>query len=251
MRPNKNTLQPSLSEKFSGLIWKLKVHERGLIAIETRNAESRQVAFSAFDFITGETKFKEKTYDEGWNLSLAFAGQQNIVLNGYEHAQTPESKGILSVSSQDGSIIWQQFNVSLNDVQNAGMQVYDSRIQPRRYYWIDHNSAAVIPAPGSDVNPAIFFPEIDNKFIIPAIISHGVLAGELSVLHHSDKVIVSFHEVNADQMQQRLVVYQGDKILLDDILISGIQKLQPEAFFIQQNHLFCIRSKEEIVAYLV
>lgn len=39
-------------------------------------------------------------------------------------------------------------------------------------------------------------------------------------------------------MQQRLIVYQQDSIFLDDIMISGIQKMQPEAFFIQNNQLF-------------
>ncbi len=251
MRPNINTLTPSLSEKFCGLIWKVKVYRSGLIAIETRNTEQKQVSFSAFSFITGEMYFKEKSYDESWNLSLAFAGSGNLVLTGYEHAGSPESKGILSVSTKDGSIIWQRFNISLNSVKEGGLQVYDPRLQPRKYYWIDHSTAAIMEAPLNDIETPIIFPGIDNSFIIPAFVECGVLAGELSVLCYSDKVIVSFHEVYNGQLKQRLVVYQGDKILIDDILISGIQKLQPEAFFIQQNHLFYIRNKEEILAYLV
>lgn len=251
MRPNKNTLTHSLSERFSGLIWKIKVHESGVIALETRNTELKQVSFSACNFITGKTYFKEKQYHENWNLSLAFAGEGNLILNGYEHAETPENKGIISVNIYDGSIIWQQFNISLNAVQDGGLQVYDPRLHPRKYYWIDHISAATTAAPSSDIDTTIIFPRIDNSFILPSFINHGVLAGELSVLSWFDKVIVSFHEINNDQLKQRLVVYQGDKVLIDDILISGIQKLQPEAFFIQQNHLFCIRNKEEILAYLV
>lgn len=52
-------------------------------------------------------------------------------------------------------------------------------------------------------------------------------------------------------MQQRLIVYQQNSIFPDDIMICGIQKLQPEAFFIQNNQLYYIRNKNELVSYLV
>ncbi|RYE28510.1 MAG: DUF4905 domain-containing protein, partial [Sphingobacteriales bacterium] len=211
----------------------------------------KQVCFSSLNFITGEMNFRERSYEESWNLSLAFAGGENLILNAFEHAQTPESKGILSIDAKDGSVIWEQYNISLNEVRSGGIQVYDARIQPRKYYWIDHIMGSVIPQPTNDIHADIIFPEIDNTFIIPEFVEHDPLAGELSVLAYSGSVFLSFHEISNGQMKQRLVVYQGDKILLDDILISGIQKLQPEAFFIQQNHLFYVRNKEEILAYLV
>ena len=52
-------------------------------------------------------------------------------------------------------------------------------------------------------------------------------------------------------MQQRLIVYQQNSIFPDDIMSCGIQKLQPEAFFIKNNLLFYIRNKNELVSYLV
>ena len=234
------------------MIWKVKIHGSGVIAIETRNSELKQVLFSAFSFITGETYFKEQVYEENWNLSLAFAGAKNLVLNAYEHAETPESKGILSVNMRDGSIIWQKFNISLNQVQDEGLQVYDSRLQPRKCYWIGHFTAEGIAPPVADPHDmGIIFPETSNSFILPSFIKYGVIAGEVSTLYYSEKVFLSFHEIESGYLKQRLIVYQEDKVLIDDILISGIQKLQPEAFFIQQNHLFYIRNKQEIIAYLV
>ncbi len=252
MRPNKNTLEPGLSELFSGLIWKVKIHRSGIIAIETRNLELKQVLFSALNFLTGEIYFNEQVYQEVWNLSLAFAGEKNLILNAYEHAETPESKGILSVTVNDGSIIWQKFNISLNQALDEGLQVYDTRVQPRKYYWIDQLTAEIKAPPLADPSdPEIIFPETDSSFVFPYFINHGVLAGELLALRYSDKVFISFHEIENDFLKQRLIVYQEDKVLIDDILISGIQKLQPEAFFIQQNHLFYIRNKQEIISYLV
>lgn len=252
MHPKIDIPIPCLSEKFSGLIWKVQVHKAGIIALETRNTEAKEVYFSAFNFSTGETYFKEKSFDEKWNLSLAFAGEKNLLLIAREHSNTPENKGIISVNTVDGSINWQKFNISLNEPREAGLQVYDSRIQPRKYYWIDHISGEVVSQPaGREAEDDLIFPEADPAFLIPSFIEHDILVGELMVLTNSDKVFLSFHERQGEFLKQRLVVYQEDKVLIDDILISGIQKLQPEAFFIQQNHLFYIRHKEEIVTYLV
>lgn len=247
-----NLIKPCLSERFSGLIWKVQVHQSGVLGIETRNTELKQVSFSAFNFKTGETYFKDQTYDEKWNLSLAFAGERNLILSAREHSETPENKGVISIHTLDGSIRWQKFNISLNQVGEAGLQVYDSRFQPRKYFWVDHISGEIITAPLlHEAVENLFFPETDPFFVIPSFIEHGFLVGELVVLTHSGKVFLSFHERDGEFFKQRIVVYQDDKVLIDDILISGIQKLQPEAFFIQQNHLFYIRQKEEMVTYLV
>lgn len=252
MRPNNNTLSVSLAEKFSGLIWKVKIHVSGLIAIESRNSDSKEVSFSVFNFLSGETYFKEKVYDESWNLSLAYLTGSNLILNGYEHADSPESKGIISVDVNTGSVIWQKFNVSLNSIQENGLEVFDPRLQPRKYQWIDHLKAEPIPVPFDlKENIGILFPQASHSGILPPFISQNEIIGDISGLVYADYVFVSFHEKKNSNMQQRMVVYQGDRILLDDILISDIQKLQPEAFFIQQNHLFYIRNKQEIISYLV
>ncbi|WP_411275414.1 DUF4905 domain-containing protein [Daejeonella sp.] len=252
MRPNNTTAKASLTERFSGLVWKVMVHRSGVLAVETRNIELKQVLFSAYNYITGETYFKEKGFKENWNLSLAFAGEENLILIGYKHTETPESKGVFSVNIKDGNIFWQKFDISLNKIKDDALQVYDPRIQPKKYSWINHKTAALIAEPNEvKVDSEIIFPEVDNSFVIPAFVEHGRLVGELLILHFADKVFLSFHETEKGLLRQRIVVYQDDKVIIDDILISGIQKLQPEAFFIHRNHLFYIRGKEEMVTYLV
>lgn len=247
-------MQPVISEKFSGLIWKIKVQgPLGLMAVETRNSDLKQVAFTVLNFISGHVHFKEVSYNEQWNLSLAFIGDKNLVINGYGHSDRPESKGIMSVSLTDGSVIWEKFNISLNEVNASGIQVYDSRFQPRKFDWIDHLSSNAIEAPalGQDPDSVILFPETDQSINIPSFIKHGEITGDILSLTFADKKILSFHEAKDGFFCQRLIVYQEDKVLIDDILISGIQKLQPEAFFIQQNHLLYVRDKREIISHLV
>ena len=40
-------------------------------------------------------------------------------------------------------------------------------------------------------------------------------------------------------------------IVIDDIIIDDIQKLQPESFFMMNKQLLYIRNKNEIVSYFV
>jgi uncharacterized protein DUF4905 len=253
MRPDKNTLQPVLAEKMNGLIWKLKVNTNGLLAIESRNPTAKEVSFSVFDFRTGKPHFRERTYTEPWNLSLAFIGKENVVLTGYDHPGSPESKGIISLDNLSGEILWEKFNLALHEVRNNGLKVFDPRFQPRRFQWIDHLTGTAIENP-SEYFPEdehILFPENVDESSLPEYVTHGQIVGEILQLSFGNEIFASFHEAIGDYLQQRLIGYQDDRILLDIILNSGIQKLQPEAFFIQQNHLFCIRDKQEIISYFV
>lgn len=254
MQFTKDKLKLIFSEKFKGLIWKILINEqRGLLAIENRDSELKQVCFSVLNLKNGEINFKEKAFEEPWTLNLVYTGEENLVLTDYEHSNSPESKGILSVNIRDGSLLWQKYNLSLNQIQDIGIQVYESRIYPRKYTWIDHVSSVTISDPGEIIpeKKSLLLPELQESPNLPEFFKHLKIAGDILILNYKGLNIISFHEQMDNYMTQRLIVYQDNNILLDDILIPGIQKLQPEAFFIQSNQLFYIRNKNEIVSYLV
>jgi len=251
---NNYKLTQILSEKFEGIIWKIVLNEKyGLIAIESRDTELRQTAFSVINYTTGETLFKQKVFEEPWDLNLAYIAEKNLIITAYGQAVSPESKGIISIRIQDAEVQWEHYNLTLNWANNDGLQVYDPRINPRRYFWISYKKGEPIEEP-DHISPemnALLFPQLIDSFVIPNFILREELIGETSVLVFQNLTIISFHEKKKNNIQQRLLVYQEDSILLDEILIRDIQKLQPESFFTQKNLLFYIRNKNEIVSYLV
>ncbi len=254
MYPVEHILQPVLTEQLSGFVWKIEIEsENGLIAIESRSPEDKQAAFSVMNFIDGRIYFLERRYDQSGSLNLAWLGRDNLILHGYEGLETPESKGVTCVHSRSGEIIWRKFNISLDHATKNGLRVYDPRLQPRRYYWLDHLSGETISTPQitETTRTEIILPRQDAGFHLPPFLEVGEIRGEIQILYYNSRFFVAFHEINDGIMKQRLVVYQDNSVLLDDILISGIQKLQPEAFFIQQNHLIYIRDKKIIISYLV
>lgn len=251
---NTNKIRPVLSEKFEGIIWKIKVNEKwGLIAIESRTLESKKTSFSVINYKTGEILMKEKIFQEPWNLNLAYIAEKNLIITAYNQPGSPEGKGIISVNIQDAEVLWEHYNLSLNKSLDEGLQVYDTRINPRRLSWISHIKGEII-AESDNINlndETVIHPDLRTQFVIPDFVLRGEIVGDLSVLSVRDRTIISFHEKVQNNIQQRLLVYQDDTILLDEILISDIQKLQPESFFMEKNHLFYIRNKNEIVSYLV
>jgi len=251
---NKNILSPIFSIKFGGIIWKIEVNDKyGLIAIESRSLESKKTSFSVINYKTGEVLIKEKIFQETWNLSLAYIAEKNLIITAFNQAGSPESKGIISVNIQDAEVLWEHYNLSLNKVSDEGLQVYDPRINPRRLSWISHiHGENIAESVKIEQNyETLIHPEFRTQFSIPDFILREEIVGDLSVLCVRDLTIISFHEKVQNNIQQRLLVYQDDTILLDEILIGDIQKLQPESFFMQKNHLFYIRNKNEIVSYLV
>jgi hypothetical protein len=251
---NTNKLRPILSEKFEGIIWKIEINEKNdLIAIESRIAESRKTSFSAFNYNTGDILLKEKSFQEPWNLNLAYIDEKVLIITANNQEGSPECKGIISVNIQNAKILWEHYNLSLNAINDLGLQVFDPRISPRRLSWINHLNGENISEVKNVafVNRTLLLPDLKNQFTFPDFILKEEIVGDISVLNFRDKTIISFHEKVNNNIQLRLLVYQYNSILLDEILIRDIQKLQPESFFIQKNHLFYVRNKNEIVSYLV
>ncbi len=253
MYEDKNRLDQCLNQRFDGLIWKIEVQAAGpLLAIETRNEESRDPLFSVFNFKSGAINFKEKSWPVPGNPVLVHLGPESMLLTGFEDDSSPQTKGITCIDPLTGEIRWQRFNISYHSANNGSVYVYDPRLQPRRYYTIDETSGETIDGENIVTEPAAsLFPESGDVDSIPLSVSHGELAGEIISLKFNGKGFTCFHELMNGILQQRIIVYQDDTVLLDDILISGIQKLQPEAFFIHQNHLLYVRDKREIISYLV
>ena len=254
MALKEENLKQVFSEKFKGLIWKIRIHEKNeYMAIESRHLESKNVSFSVLDLQTGKIFFKERSYLEPMNLNLAYAAQKNLILTVNEHVESPESKGLISINVLNGEILWERYNFSFNQADSSGLQVYDPKIYPRNYLWINHlNAENISKQENSSTRISdLLFPDLFESYVLPNFIEHGLIIGQISVLHKDGLSIVSFHQKMKNNMQQRLVVYQDDRIFIDEIIIDDIQKLQPESFFMMNKQLLYIRNKNEIVSYFV
>ncbi len=252
---DKYTLKPSLSETFKSIIWKIETDDsESVVAIETRNSSDRISHYSAYNYASGECLFKEVMVEDSWHWGLDRVHQGTVFLHSYVHESHPEHKGIIALNKR-GKIAWQQFNKTLYDVSDEGLVVYNPKIQPKTF-------ELIAPADGSEVagNTKNFRP-VQRNIIVPDILSDPSVVNHLLpdnfvapvfYKQFNDKIILVYHVKKDLLFSQQLAVYQDGNLILKDILASDIQKLNPEAFFIERNHLFCIRNnKQQFVSYLV
>jgi hypothetical protein len=249
-----SNVEQIFSHKFTGLIWRIKFNESiGCIAIESRELLNKKVLFTVFNYKTGQIHFKEKAFAHPLNSNLNLISSSCILLSLNEHIERPETKGLIAVDIHSGKVLWERYNLALHQFYSNAIEVYDPRISPRKLYYIDPISAdpiTIIPIL-DDNEQGPQFPQLINEVKIPQLIKSDKLNGDIYYMDYNGKNIFSFHEVVENKMHQRLIVYQGDRTILNEILIQDIQKLQPESFFILSDQMFFIKNKNEIVSYFV
>lgn len=251
----KYTLKPTLKEKFKGIIWKIETDALNhVIAIETRDPENREAFFSAFDFSTGKTLFKEISVDDSWNWGLEKTVEKTFFLHSYINDKTPEHKGIIALNGE-GKISWAAYNKALEAIAVEGLIAYNPSVQQKQLELLKPATGEVIK--NRIINYTLLPKEIYFPQILPSEspLRTGInesITGPVFYIHYNDKDCISFHSLVNEIISQQLIIKQGDSIFHREILEQNIQKINPEPFFIEQNHLFCIRdNKREIVTYLV
>ncbi|MGX5689609.1 DUF4905 domain-containing protein [Arcticibacter tournemirensis] len=252
---NKYTVKLTLCEKFKGIIWKVETdYKLNIVAIETRDAESHTTAISAFDFSTGRCLFKELQVEDSWNWGLDRVTSGIIFVHGYISEKSPEHKGIIALNEL-GEVAWQHYNKTLYTIAEEGLIAYNPSVQPRMLELLSPQNGQMIKYGIKEYNSVhrdIIVPVVVNQDALPDKSLAENIAGPILFAQFKGKDIFSFHMVNGNTFSQKLVVYEHDNIILNEFLAINIQKFNPEAFFIEHNHLFCIRNnKQEFVSYLV
>lgn len=252
----KYTLKPALQANFNGIIWKVETDPTSrVIAIETRNPKDRTASFSAFNFETGTPLFKEVTVEDSWHWGLDMACHEMVYLHSYINEKTPEHKAIIALNSS-GNIAWQIYNRTLDSAIADGLVVYNPTVQQKHFELLDPASGEMLKSNISNLVPLdrnVYFPETTTEpSLLLRIGEIGTLVGTASLLVYNNKDCISFHAVKDSILSQYLLIISNGSVIHEEILEHNIQKLNPEPFYIEQDHLFCIRNnKAEIVAYLV
>jgi hypothetical protein len=137
-------LKATITKSFKDRIWKVDLDSQNpIIAIETRAVEDHKTYFSAFNYATGETLYKEITVPDSWHWSLDKVHKGTIFLHSYVHDGSPEHKGIIAIATS-GEIIWQHYHLTLHAVTNAGLLAYNPKVQPKMLQLLSAQTGEVI-----------------------------------------------------------------------------------------------------------
>lgn len=242
-------LQPYITEKFTGVIWRLEIDEiSDTICIETRDETEKLVSFSSIGLNDGKVHFKELTTEERWLTGIETVYDSVLLLHNYFSQNGPLHKGIIAINAITGETLWSNYTHAFETLTKDGPILYNTQIHPKKLYLADVHTGATTRVYEPTVNTAI-----KNNIIAPEIADATAFTAPLppfgnsvQYLDYNHYRIVSLHSIQAGTLQQWLFVMDGAGKVYEDLLNTDIQKLQPESFILHKHRLIYIKNKSEL-----
>ncbi len=244
-------VKTTLDEEFQSVIWKIEIDSaNNLIAVETRSAESHTATLSAYNYLTGVCYFKELSIEAGWHWHLDRVYSEFVLLYGYTAPSSPEHKGIIAIDINSGKVCWQIFHLTLTEVSNKGIIAYNPLLQSKKPILLDIKNGNQITDFNGEFTPVVrdvSFPEMMTTSMEKAAFLPANIAGIVAYAKVNSKECYSFHILENGSYIQYLIITGNGEVLKKEILASGIQKLNPEAFFTSGHAVFAVKGNNRRV----
>lgn len=235
------------------MVWRIEVDTAArLLAVETRDKETGQPSFSAFDYQSGASFIDEKPYGNR-NWVLAGIADSKLIAKAFGQ-NSPDGAGIACIDIASGDLLWEQFNYVLMHVGNQQLTVrhrnfaggYEQYLDPTTGNLTQFNKNAGKPTEADIVLPRRY----ENN--LPECLAGYPVYGDLFYCQIGPKRLWAFHEAMQGGYRVRMVITNGLTVLADQIVLPELTKMTPELFFMIGQQVFIISdNKQEIVAYLV
>ena len=221
------------------------------IFLEVRDSEEKKVSFAAIDLLNNQLLFKNLTTPERWLTGIEAAYDGVLLLHFYQSETGPTHNGLLAVDAATGKTLWSNYSYSFDYLSINGPILYDPRMQPRKLFLADIKTGAT-----TRIYEPFVYQELNNGIILPEVKAPGFLplnflpvhpfGNMIHYLEYNNLRIVSLHALKGGGLTQLLYIVDGGNDVYDDLLNTGIQKIQPEAFIIYKDRLIYIKNKSEL-----
>jgi hypothetical protein len=245
-------LIPHISQQFSGTIWRMEIDPvTSTLFAEVRDEAGKQVSFASVNLISGEVNFEDITADERWLTGIESAYKGVLLLHNYQSPGSPAHKGLIAIDGENGAVLWSNYNYTFNHLSKNGPICFDNRLQPNKLFLADIQSGATTrayqPLVDEDPDTTIVLPDMINTADITGLNIPVEPFGNIAhQLHYNCYRIVSLHALKHDGLHQLLYVFVDGLQVFGDTLNTGIQKLQPEAFVLYQQHLIYLTNRNTL-----
>lgn len=245
-------LSPLIKQQFNGMIWRLEIDPlSATLFAEIRSEQDKLVSFASVNLISGNINFKDLAVDERWLTGIEAACNGVLLLHNYQSPGGPAHKGLIAMDGETGHMLWNDYNRTFDHMTINGPAVFDARIQPRKLFTINIKTGATLHVYQPSIDTAI-----DSRIITPELINADALnfselpelpfGNIIHNLYYNHYRIVSLHALKSNKLNQSLYIFKNDRLVFDDLLNTGIQKLQPEAFILHNHHLIYLKNKTEL-----
>ncbi|MGZ3778447.1 MAG: DUF4905 domain-containing protein [Mucilaginibacter sp.] len=244
--------QPLISHQFGLPVWRFEIDSQNdAVLIELRDQSEKKVSFASISLKSGQVYFDGLETEERWLTGIEAAYDGVLLLHTYQSESGPTHKGLIALDVFTGEALWSNFNLSFDYLSINGPVVYDTRFQPRKLILADIKSGATTrkhePSIDLELSKELQFPEaMADEFALSIHLEVKPLENSVHYLEHYNLRIVSLHAITEGRLQQHLYVMNNTDIVFEDLLNTGIQKLQPESFLLYKNHLIYLKNRSQL-----
>lgn len=246
-------LQPIITQSFAGTVWRLEIDSlTDTMVVEIRDEAAKQTSFTSLDLAKGNVNFTGLQTPERWLTGVECVYDGVLLLHHYRHENGPEHKAIIAIDARTGAELWSNYSLAFDHLTINGPTVYNTTLSPKKLALADVKSGTT-KRPYDIVGDKPFEHNIVIPYVVPAqqFLPGGLPAepyGNIVHYHDHNKLrIVSLHTQKNGLLQQHLFITLGTDVVYQDLLNTGIQKLQPEAFVLHKNALIYIKNRNQIV----
>lgn len=251
----------NFSHRFEGVIWStVALPGRNTIFLEVRDAEQKQVKFSALDYQHNRFVWRDISLEEPWWISLSAAAKDVLLFTIYTDTNKPDKKGILAYGSEGPALLWWNNDFSIASV--AGDKVFGvtSRLGTKQAV-LDLQTGkeitgSVMPEEREDnvIKPLQYvegtpYFETVKTFLVQKLNLSPVAALEYREL--GPLIFISFY-VQENGLANYLLVLSADgDVLLKEKLGEQLKGIGLGTFFVLAGCVFFVKNKVELVSYKI
>ncbi|MBE7175163.1 MAG: DUF4905 domain-containing protein [Mucilaginibacter polytrichastri] len=235
--------------RFRGIIWKMLIDEPGgILAVETRGKDDPGAFFTTINLADGAVLLADHQISKEWPCGLEAIRNGVLLLHGYESEGSPAHLGLMALDAAEGTLLWQNFLWAADAFYDEFLTVFNRKILPWKKQPADWRSGNILNAEKKGTeNSTLKIPVKTAQWPEHLPAPEAAPVGYIDYLRLDEAEILSLHAQNEEGFDQHIRVYKNSRLMHQDLLMTGIQKLQPEAFVMQQNRLLYIRNQNELV----
>lgn len=249
-------------------IFRLLPTQTGKLIIEERDRNIKEAFFNCLDIRTGKIIFSDFQFDEKYWIGIESIYKDVILFHRFERPDLPNHKGVIAFDIKSQTILWENKNSFLyagND--KIVFTTFESGI--KGLIAVDYLSGeifkdseiifGIIPEKegfGSYIHSERISKEkIDqnSETKIGKIFSHYLIKGDINFAIRDNISFCSFHHITENGMLDNLffAVDENGTIILKETLNEGLEKLEPESFFIKDDLLFLLFGYSGVGVYQI
>jgi hypothetical protein len=277
-----NKIKEHLVFQQNGNIWRFYLHGNFLVG-ETREHKTRNAYLFSMDFVKEEIFLKNFQIEEKWWFSISGITGDIICISKFRKPDLPEQQGIIVLDIKSGKKLWENTMLTLLFSNATDTYAYKKLFESKIYYRLDTSNGNIISETKAEDEVAHIyslkeqFETINYKTYsyteryLPGITHAGdevdlyfgdylkdvKLTGPIEFIIKNNLLIYNYHKeigANLKTLNENLTdnifnIYdlKKGKLLYSTILNKNTAGYAPDSFFINNNYLFFIRNKKELI----